>query len=489
MSKNDVAQSIWDTALTAILTRVPQGEHAMLTKITCEGLERSGENHEETLLLRAPNDITEIWINFNHREVITEQLTLAAGRRLRYLLRPPEGRTPAPETGDGGARGLNGATPETPPASAPAPEIPRAHAPRQRSIPSANAINPSYVFDTFIVGPENDLAHSLAVAVANTPAAGYNPLFIYGPTGVGKTHLLHAIAHTTMGRTPDSRVIYVTCEAFTNEYIETVRDGSYVDFRRKYREADYLLIDDIQFLAKRERTQEEFFYTFNELRTCGRQIVLTSDRPASEIAGLEARLVSRFNSGTSVDITPPRFETRVGILRNKAEAVGLKIDPALIDYLANRIAKNARNLEGAILKLSGYQKLIVERNIRDGTPPPPLTQEKVAEILRDTIIEGVEDRITPDVIQKRVADYYRIPVTEMTAKKRTAHIAFARQVAMFLTAKLTGMSLSAIGDAFGGRDHGTVIHARTQVEARMDTTPAIKSAIAILEEQIQNPRG
>jgi chromosomal replication initiator protein len=354
--------------------------------------------------------------------------------------------------------------------------------------PLPAAIKSSNTFETFIVAPENELAHAASISVSNDPGHVYNPLFIYGATGLGKTHLLHAIAQAVLRRDPKAHILYVTSETFTNDYINAVATRELTAFRSRYREADVLLVDDIQVLAEKERTQEEFFHTFNDLHSQRKQIVLTSDRPAREIASLEDRLVSRFNWGFTADIGAPRLETRTLILRQKATDVGLEISPEIINFLATRIARNVRNLEGAIMNLHGYKKLKDgKQNESDG--PFTLTLDMVTTVLHDMLADEVSDRISPELIQKKVADYYRIPVVDMTSKKRTSSVAFARQVAMHLCCQLTSMSLSAIGDAFGGRDHGTVIHARQTVTDRCSTMSSVQPAVDYLYEKLSNPRG
>jgi chromosomal replication initiator protein len=491
MTSTDISQALWRTVqaeLEKILSR--EDFQKWLAPVTCEGA--AGD----CLLLLAESDFGELWVNRNYQDLLNTQLTLAAGRPTTYKLRPavsavntaPAATTQSRTATSTSASAAAAASTATSAASASSTATATA-TPRHAGAVREPAIKGTNTFENFIVAPENELAHAAAMAVATDPGAVYNPLFIYGATGLGKTHLLHAVAHTVLRRNARAHILYVTSEAFTNEYISGVQEGSLSAFRRHYREADLLLIDDIQFFAGKERTQEEFFHTFNELHNLRRQIVLTSDRPAREIATLEDRLVSRFGWGYTADIGAPRYETRIAILRQKAIAAGLEIAPDIIEFLASRIARNVRNLEGAIMKMHGYMKLGRDKAEKENGTPAVLTLDKVTELLHDMLAVELEEQISAEIIQKKVADYYRIPLVDMTSEKRTAQVAFPRQVAMYVCAQLTSMSLAAIGEAFGRRDHGTVIHARKTVENRRSTVPSVKRDVDYLLEKISNPRG
>ncbi|MDR3228236.1 MAG: chromosomal replication initiator protein DnaA [Puniceicoccales bacterium] len=467
MSRLDDAQTLWRTVQIELQRTVARDDYQnWFEKILCTGAD------ESSLVLEAPTDFAELWINKNYRPLLERCISLAAGRRMSYSLVPPPTTT----------------RPAAPPPSATTDIAAARRAARAKeAAPPPPAIKSNNTFANFITGPENELAHSAALAVASDPGHSYNPLFIYGATGLGKTHLLHAIAHAVMHDTPQKRIIYVTSEAFTNGYINGVQEKSLVEFRRRYREADVLLIDDVQFLAGRERTQDEFFHTFNDLHNYHKQIVLTSDRPPREMNGLQERLVSRFVWGLTADISAPRLETRIAILRNKIVAGNLdiadNIAADIIRYIATRITSNIRNLEGAVMRLKGMS---ATDSTKDN--PEPLTIERIAKELAGLFDEEAKDKITPDVIQRIVADYYRIPETDMTSKRRTAQVAFARQVAMSLCTKLTSMALTAIGEAFGGRDHGTVIHAKKRVEDLCETNSATKREVEFLSGKLVNQR-
>ena len=335
-------------------------------------------------------------------------------------------------------------------------------------------INPKNTFSNFIVGAGSELAHAACVAVSNAPAHAYNPLFLYGDTGLGKTHLMHAVAHQALNRNPGCRIAYVSCERFTNEFIRAIQENSLTKFRSRYRSVDYLLIDDIQFLAGKERIQEEFFHTFNELYEAQRQIFLTSDRPAGEIDKIESRLLSRFQWGLVTDIQAPDWETRVAILTKKAQAMGISIEPDVLEFLAKNISRNVRRMEGALTRVAGYVGLTRKK----------ADLETIQRLLRDILREENLSRITIETIQKKVVDYYHLRMADMLSRRRPANIAFPRQVAMYLSRILTEHSLQEIGAAFGGRDHGTVIHACKTVENMMDQDTSIKTAVELLNEQL-----
>lgn len=336
-------------------------------------------------------------------------------------------------------------------------------------------MNPRNTFETFVVGSNNQFAHGAAIAVAKSPSKTYNPLFVYGGSGLGKTHLLQAIGHFVIGSHKSSRVVYLSSEQFTNEFIDAIQHGTLVKFRKKYRYADILMIDDIQFLAGKERSQEEFFHTFNTLHDGHKQIVLSSDRPASEIEKLEQRLVSRFEWGMTAELQPPDIETRIAILKKKAESLNIALEPWVIEFLADRIRNNVRRLEGALMRVASYNSLS-DREI---------TREVIENLLRDIFQEQARRAVTIEQIQRKVAEHFDVRLADMTSKRRPANIAFPRQVAMFLSRELTNSSLSDIGDAFGGKDHGTVIHACKLVKRRIEEDEQTRHVIRLLDSQLQ----
>ena len=336
-------------------------------------------------------------------------------------------------------------------------------------------LNPAHTFASFVVGDNSQFAHAACEAVAKKSGIGYNPLFIYGGPGLGKTHLMQAIGHELLRRQPGSRVIYLTCEKFTNEFIDAIRRGDIEKFRRRYRSSDVLLIDDVQFLAGKERSQEEFFHTFNTLLDGRNQVVLTSDRAACEIKSLEPRLISRFECGLTVEMQPPQMETRMAILKKKSHDWKVRVDESVLIFLAEKIRTNVRRLEGALMRVATYASLAGES----------VTVEKVEHLLRDLIREEASRQVSIDSIQKAVAEHFDVRLADMTSRRRPASIAFPRQVAMYLSRSLTKGSLMEIGEAFGGRDHGTVIHACKKVTERVGDEPGLKESIARIESQLR----
>lgn len=341
----------------------------------------------------------------------------------------------------------------------------------------SSSLNSKYVFDTFVIGAGNRFAHAASLAVAEAPAKAYNPLFIYGGVGLGKTHLMHAIGNYVLEHNPKARVLYISSEKFTNEFINAIRDNRSESFRNKYRNIDILLIDDIQFLAGKESTQEEFFHTFNALHDEQKQIVISSDRPPKEIPTLEDRLRSRFEWGLITDIQPPDLETRIAILKKKAKAENLDIPNEAIVYIANQIDTNIRELEGALIRVVAYSSLINQ----------DITVHLAAEALKDIIPSNRPKVITIQDIMQTVGEFYGMRPEDFKARKRTKAVAFPRQIAMYLSRELTDFSLPKIGEAFGGRDHTTVIHAHEKIASMLKSDPELNKIIRTLMEKIKNP--
>lgn len=328
-------------------------------------------------------------------------------------------------------------------------------------------LNPKYTFDTFVIGNSNRFAHAASLAVAEAPAQAYNPLFIYGGVGLGKTHLMHAIGHYILSQNPNSKVVYVSSEKFTNELINSIREYRNEEFRNKYRNIDVLLVDDIQFIAGKEGTQEEFFHTFNALHENNKQIIISSDRPPKEIPTLEDRLRSRFEWGLITDIQAPDLETRIAILRKKANIENIIVPDDVMLYIANNIKSNIRELEGALIRVVAYSSL-TNRDI---------TEELAQEALKDILSNSKPVEITVDLIKEVISKNFKIKLEDFQSKKRTRAIAFPRQIAMYLTRELTDLSLPKIGDEFGGRDHTTVIHACDKINGDMKDDEDLKRKI------------
>ncbi|HIG80747.1 MAG TPA: chromosomal replication initiator protein DnaA [Verrucomicrobiales bacterium] len=410
--------------------------------------------NQSSITLEVPNEFSEVWLKDNYLELLQDALAQASGRKLNIKFKV--------------AVGGNGA------ATAPAKPTKGRRPAARKATDGDLMFNPRNTFETFVVGNNNSFAHAAAMAVAQQPGKAYNPLFLYGGTGLGKTHLLHAIGQHVVGSKKAAKVSYVSSEKFTNEYIAAIQENQLVKFRKKYRQTDVLLIDDIQFLAGKERIQEEFFHTFNALHEAHKQLVLTCDRPASEIQNLEHRLVSRFEWGLVTDLQPPDVETRLAILRNKVKSMGVEIPEDVLTFLANRIRTNIRRLEGALIRVASYAHLTGKE----------LTHDVVENLLREILQEEGRHTITMEVIQKKVVEKFDLRMADMTSKRRPENIAFPRQIAMYLSRQLTEHSLSAIGEAFGGRDHGTVLHACRLVKDRMEIDANVRQTVHYLEKQL-----
>ncbi|MFI5756049.1 chromosomal replication initiator protein DnaA [Streptomyces sp. NPDC051569] len=384
------------------------------------------------------------------------------GDRSPYEQHPDRDLQEPPAPRHGGATGPSGAQP----APAPGPGEPHAR------------LNPKYLFDTFVIGASNRFAHAAAVAVAEAPAKAYNPLFIYGESGLGKTHLLHAIGHYARSLYPGTRVRYVSSEEFTNEFINSIRDGKGHTFRKRYRDVDILLVDDIQFLASKESTQEEFFHTFNTLHNANKQIVLSSDRPPKQLITLEDRLRNRFEWGLTTDVQPPELETRIAILRKKAVQEQLNAPPEVLEFIASRISRNIRELEGALIRVTAFASL--------NRQPVDLG---LTEIVLKDLIPGGEDaapEITASAIMAATADYFGLTVDDLCGSSRSRVLVTARQIAMYLCRELTDLSLPKIGAQFGGRDHTTVMHADRKIRALMAERRSIYNQVTELTNRIKN---
>jgi chromosomal replication initiator protein len=391
---------------------------------------------ENIVTVAVPNKFFKDWLIEHYRGLIKKALEISSKKKvdIRFVIRPlkQEQKTQQPR---------NTSDKKTPLVV------------NSAALQRESWLNPRYSFDNFVVGSGNRFAHAASLAVAQSPARAYNPLFIYGSVGLGKTHLLQAIAGYAAEKNPDTRVVYISSERFTNQLITAIQNRTTLRFRQKYRTVDILLIDDIHFIAGKESTQEEFFHTFNTLYDAHKQIVLSSDRPPKEIPGLEERLVSRFEWGLITDIQPPDLETRIAILKKKVEREVVAVPDDVIFFIASKIKSNIRELEGALIRVAAYTSLVGEKT----------TLQLAQNVLRDTLTEESK-KITIDLIQKGVAEYFDIRISDMRAKKRNKGVVYPRQIAMYLVRELTEYSLPEIGEFFGGRDHTTILHAYNKIK-------------------------
>ncbi len=477
MAKSLVANSLWSSVQERLRGVFP----AELYQTWFASL-RQLPSADTVLVLGAANDFQVIWVQDNYLDVLRDHAREVSGREIEVSIRSVEPVEAVDEQqaqnhprGRGASRlpatrGRTGGGP----LDAAALEAGEGKRSDSKVNAATLSLSPRNTFENFVVGPSNQMASAAALAVANNPATAYNPLFIYGDTGLGKTHLMQAVAHFRLRQKPSAKIVYLSCEKFTNDYIQALQENSVTQFRKRYRSVDILLIDDVQFLANKERIQEEFFHTFNELHEAGRQICLTSDRPASEISKLEARLISRFQWGMVTDIQIPDLETRVAILAKKARAQNLNIPENILEFMAQRITRNVRRMEGALTRVASYMQVVRQ----------PLDVASVERLLADILQEEAQKQITIEHIQRRVVEFFNLRQADMVSKRRPANIAFPRQVAMYLSRMMTNHALQEIGDCFGGRDHGTVIHACKTVENLMETDESIRRNVEYLTKQL-----
>ena len=420
------------------------------------------------LIIKAPNDFIKDWIETRYIDLIQEIINELTGNDWGIVLLTPEEieEKKLNKENDNENEEKNKKEPQ------------QVKETEEKNIHLDNGLNPKYTFDTFVVGNSNRFAHAASLAVAEAPAKAYNPLFIYGDVGLGKTHLMQAIAHFILEHNPNNKVMYVSSETFTNELINAIKDDKTAAFRDKYRNIDILLVDDIQFLANKERTQEEFFHTFNSLHESNRQLIISSDRPPKEIPTLEERLRSRFEWGLITDIQKPDLETRIAILRKKADIENLTIPNEVVIYIANKIQSNIRELEGALVKVIAYSSL-VDREI---------DVDLAREALKDLVNKKKEESFEVNIerIKKIITDDYNLRMEDMQSKKRTQNIAFPRQIAMYLSRELTDFSLPHIGNEFGGRDHTTVIHAHNKIKEKIENEDDFSNKIERLTDTIKH---
>ena len=457
---------VWSQIESRIAARVSQDTmDRWFSNITLADLD------DTDIILGVPNQIYQFWIETNYLSVLTESIEAVLGGRRRLAFQFQEAAPLA----------------EAKNADSPKPISPAKGRGSRRKQPLdseqialAAGLNQRYQFESFVVGSNNEFAHAACLAVAQNPGRTYNSLFIYGGAGLGKTHLMHGIGHAILRERPRAKAVYITSEQFTNEFIEAISDGSLPKFRQRYREADVLLIDDIQFLAGKERSQEEFFHTFNALcDSNGKQIVMSSDLPASKIKKLEKRLVTRFEWGLTAELTAPDTETRIAILKRKAKEWCVTLDRSILEFIAQRIRNNVRRLEGALIRLASYGSL------NGGA----LDLKNVEKLLQDFLHAEASKDFTIPQIQKHVAEFYDVRLSDLLGRKRPAQIAMARQVAMYFSRDLTGASYQEIGDAFGGRDHGTVIHACRRIEDKRRDLDKVRRQVDQLYSELTEAPG
>src|SRR6056297_2830233 len=421
---------------------------------------------DNILLIKVPNDFIKDWIETRYNQLITNVIQNLTDTNLKCRFYTEEDLKDKEKKEGKNTKQYEKENPEK-----------KLEKEKKKEYNINKNLNPKYSFDSFVVGNGNRFAHAAALAVAEAPAKAYNPLFLYGDVGLGKTHLMQAIAHYILKHNPDNKVVYVSSETFTNELINAIKDDKTASFRDKYRNIDILLVDDIQFLANKERTQEEFFHTFNSLHEANRQLIISSDRPPKEIPTLEERLRSRFEWGLITDIQKPDLETRIAILRKKADMEDLEIPNEVIINIANKIQSNIRELEGALIKVIAYSSLVNKE----------IDIELAEEALKDLVDKDNNSprEVTIDLIKKEVANYYKIEVKEMESKKRTQNIVFPRQIAMYLARNMTESSLPQIGDEFGGRDHTTVIHSHNKIKEKFENDIDFQKTIKKLKSKIK----
>jgi len=499
---------LWTRALNGLADGAVQPQHRAFLRLT-----RPLALVEGTAVLAAPNDFAKEIIETRIRDVITEALSREAGCAIRIAVtieaQPRPGGEEAEESGadvdpDTGTPRAQPAARHADPSDDPRPTVARPAGGLSDDIPSGsfggprsagagNAVpgvvppfpavrrepesrlNPKYVFESFVIGSSNRFAHAAAVAVAEAPAKAYNPLFIYGESGLGKTHLLHAIGHYVRSLYAGIRVRYVSSEEFTNDFINSIRDGKAEGFRRRYRDVDVLLVDDIQFLENKEQTQEEFFHTFNTLHNANKQIVISSDRPPKQLVTLEDRLRNRFEWGLITDVQPPELETRIAILRKKAAQEGLAAPPEVLEYIASKISTNIRELEGALIRVTAFASL--------NRQPVDLSLAEI--VLKDLIPDQAGPEITAATIMAQTAQYFGLSIEDLCGSSRSRVLVTARQIAMYLCRELTDLSLPKIGQQFGGRDHTTVMHADRKIRQLMAERRSVYNQVTELTNRIK----
>ncbi|MGQ0629912.1 MAG: chromosomal replication initiator protein DnaA [Sporichthyaceae bacterium] len=465
MSEHDpTLTDLWNRALgDPTLSDLPQNHRAFLR------LTRPLTLVEGTALLAAPTEFARDIIETRMRDQLAAALSREAGQDIRIAVTVDDGAVEPDAAGE--LSEDEWASGEGSRSGTPTPPVPLTGINTEIDA----RLNPKYVFDSFVTGASNRFAHAAAVAVSEAPARAYNPLFIYGESGLGKTHLLHAVGHYSSVLFPGLRVRYVSSEEFTNDFINSIRDGKAEGFRSRYRNVDVLLVDDIQFLENKEQTQEEFFHTFNTLHNASKQIVISSDRPPKQLVTLEDRLRNRFEWGLLTDVQPPELETRIAILRKKAAHEGQAAPPEVLEYIATKVSANIRELEGALIRVTAFASL--NRQVVD------LSLAEI--VLKDLISEHEGPEISLATIMAQTAQYFGLSIDDLCGQSRSRVLVTARQIAMYLSRELTDMSLPKIGQQFGGRDHTTVMHAERKIRQLMAEKRSVYSQVTELTNRIK----
>ena len=449
-------RQIWTAALGELQVGLPRSTYDTWFKDT-----QALSEEDDVFLIGVPNAFAREWLENKFRPQVRTTLQHLLGRTVDVRF----------------VTSANGGTRPAGPGITPAPStaaVGQTTSQERREAPVSAMLNQRYTFATFVVGSNNRLAHAAALSVAERPGHSYNPLFVYGGSGLGKTHLMHAIGHAVIARHPKKRVAYATSEKFTNEFINSIRAQKGEDFRERYRRIDVLLIDDIQFIAGKEGTQEEFFHTFNAIHEEGKQIVISSDRPPKAITQLEDRLRSRFEWGLIADISTPDLETRIAILRAKAEAQNVAVPPPVIDFLAQRIVSNIRELEGALTRIVAYAALQAS----------PVTTQLAQEVLQNILYNPQRKTLSPERIAETVARYYGVPLDQLKGRARDKQVVLPRQIAMYLMREETEAPLLRIGEVLGGRDHSTVLHGCEKIEREMAENDEFRRDVGALREML-----
>jgi chromosomal replication initiator protein len=465
---------LWGRALGDLALGDLQPQHRAFLRLT-----RPITLVEDTAVLAANNHFAKEVIETRLRTLLTDALSKQAGREIRIAVTVDESQAVAAAEFDGfgeddlSADALRALDPFD--GDGDGTITPEAQALRGINTEPEARLNPKYVFESFVTGSSNRFAHAAAVAVAEAPAKAYNPLFIYGESGLGKTHLLHAVGHYAHGLFGGIRVRYVSSEEFTNDFINSIRDGKAEGFRRRYRDVDVLLVDDIQFLEHKEQTQEEFFHTFNTLHNANKQIVISSDRPPKQLVTLEDRLRNRFEWGLITDVQPPELETRIAILRKKAAQERMAAPPEVLEYIASKISTNIRELEGALIRVTAFASL--------NRQPVDLSLAEI--VLKDLIPDHAGPEITVATIMAQTAQYFGLSIDDLCGQSRSRGLVTARQIAMYLCRELTEMSLPKIGQQFGNRDHTTVMHADRKIRQLMAEKRSVYNQVTELTNRIK----